>query len=113
MMIWARLPSTISHRARTVILPRPGPVAVDDPLPAADDAAGREVRAGDVLEQLQQRDVRVVDQRDESGADFRRLCGGISVAMPTAMPSDPLTSRFGNAARAGRAARGTCRRSCR
>ena len=29
-----------------------------------------------------------------------RLCGGILVAMPTAMPSDPLTSRFG--IRAGR-----------
>ena len=30
----------------------------------------------------------------------RRLCGGMFVAMPTAMPLDPLTSRFGN--RAGR-----------
>ena len=29
-----------------------------------------------------------------------RLWGGILVAMPTAMPSDPLASRFGN--RAGR-----------
>ena len=25
----------------------------------------------------------------------RRLCGGMFVAMPTAMPDDPLTSRFG------------------
>jgi hypothetical protein len=24
------------------------------------------------------------------------LCGGTFVAMPTAMPADPLTSRFGN-----------------
>ena len=24
-----------------------------------------------------------------------RLCGGIFVAMPTAMPSEPLSSRFG------------------
>ena len=24
------------------------------------------------------------------------LCGGMLVAMPTAMPDDPLTSRFGN-----------------
>ena len=29
-----------------------------------------------------------------------RLCGGMLVAMPTAMPCEPLTSRFGN--RAGR-----------
>ena len=25
----------------------------------------------------------------------RRLCGGMFVAMPTAMPAEPLTSRFG------------------
>ena len=30
----------------------------------------------------------------------RRLCGGMFVAMPTAMPTEPLTSRFGK--RAGR-----------
>ena len=29
-------------------------------------------------------------------ATSRRLCGGILVAMPTAMPSDPLISRLGN-----------------
>ena len=27
-----------------------------------------------------------------------RLCGGMLVAMPTAMPPEPLTSRFGNLA---------------
>ena len=32
----------------------------------------------------------------------RRLCGGMFVAMPTAMPDEPLTSRFGK--RAGRTA---------
>ena len=26
----------------------------------------------------------------------QRLCGGMLVAMPTAMPEEPLTSRFGN-----------------
>ena len=30
-----------------------------------------------------------------AAATSRRLCGGIWVAMPTAMPADPLTSRFG------------------
>ena len=29
-------------------------------------------------------------------ATSRRLCGGILVAMPTAIPSDPLMSRLGN-----------------
>ena len=27
-----------------------------------------------------------------------RLCGGMLVAMPTAIPDEPLTSRFGNGA---------------
>ena len=27
-----------------------------------------------------------------------RLCGGMLVAMPTAMPDEPLTSRFGSLA---------------
>ena len=31
-------------------------------------------------------------------ATSRRLCGGILVAIPTAMPSDPLISRFGKRA---------------
>ena len=29
-------------------------------------------------------------------ATSRRLCGGMLVAMPTAMPEEPLTSRLGN-----------------
>lgn len=28
--------------------------------------------------------------------DSLRLCGGMLVAMPTAIPAEPLTSRFGN-----------------
>ena len=32
----------------------------------------------------------------------RMLCGGMLVAMPTAMPADPLTSRFGNGRRQDR-----------
>jgi hypothetical protein len=28
----------------------------------------------------------------------RRLCGGTFVAIPTAIPADPFTSRFGNGA---------------
>ena len=31
-------------------------------------------------------------------ATSRMLCGGMFVAMPTAMPDDPLTSRFGKRA---------------
>ena len=40
---------------------------------AADDAAGREVGAGDVLHQLLDGDVRVVDERDEAAANFAQV----------------------------------------
>src|SRR5262249_28034180 len=50
-----------------------GAVAVDDPLPAADDAAGREIGAGDQLHQLFERRFRVVDQPDEAVADLAQV----------------------------------------
>src|SRR5262249_21756252 len=57
-----------------------GAVAVNNALPAANDAAGREVGAGDRLDQLQQADVGVVDELDEAAADLaqvvRRDLGG-------------------------------------
>ena len=40
-----------------------------------------------------------------------RLCGGMLVAMPTAMPDEPLTSRFGNARRQHQRLAAPCRRS--
>ena len=43
----------------------------------------------------------------------RRLCGGMFVAMPTAMPVEPLTSRFGNGAAGRRALRWSRRSSGR
>ena len=48
-------------------------VAAPDGRPAADDAAGGEVGAGDDLHQLVDRDVRVVDQRDDAAADFAQV----------------------------------------
>ena len=51
------------------------------------------------------RERRIVDQRQAGVDDLARLCGGMLVAMPTAMPLEPLTSRFGN--RAGRTT-GSC-----
>ncbi len=38
----------------------------------------------------------IVDQRNTASITSPRLCGGMFVAMPTAMPPAPLTSRFGN-----------------
>ena len=64
-----------------------------------DDAARRKIRTFHILHQTVDRDVRVVDLRaDAVDASRSRLCGGMFVAMPTAMPVPPLTSRFGNAA---------------
>ncbi len=44
-------------------------------------------------------------RRPSRRSTSRRLCGGMFVAMPTAMPGEPLTSRFGK--RAGRTS-GSC-----
>jgi hypothetical protein len=56
------------------------------------------------------RSVRIVDQRQQASITSPRLCGGMLVAMPTAMPPAPLTSRLGK--RAGRTpARARSRRS--
>ena len=44
--------------------------------------------------------VRIVEQAQQASITSPRLWGGMLVAMPTAMPPAPLTSRFGN--RAGR-----------
>ena len=41
-----------------------------------------------------------------------RLCGGMLVAMPTAMPPEPLTSRFGNLAGSTDRLLAASRRSC-
>ena len=57
------------------------------PLAAHDDAAGREVGALDVLHQL--RPGRLRGRRSAATMPLttsRRLCGGMFVAMPTAMP---------------------------
>ena len=78
-----------------------GPVGVLDAPAAHDQRAGREVRALDArhqrLEQLLARGLGVLAGTTAApAATSRRLCGGMLVAMPTAMPADPLTSRFGN-----------------
>ena len=76
---------------------------------AVDEAARREVRALDELAQLADRRASGLSISAMIAAmTSRRLCGGMFVAMPTAMPDEPLTSRFGNAA--GRTF-GSCRRS--
>ena len=40
-------------------------------------------------------DERIIDHGDEGVDNSVRLCGGIFVAMPTAIPDAPLTSKFG------------------
>ena len=81
-----------------------GGVGVADPLHAHDPAAG-EVGALDVLHQPRQVDARIVDVGVDRAETSRRLCGGMLVAIPTAIPEEPLTSRFGK--RAGRIS-GSC-----
>ena len=73
-----------------------------DRLGLRDDlAAARQVRARDVRQQLVERDRRIADRRDHRAARLRRrLCEGMSVAMPTPMPDVPFSSSIGR--RAGR-----------
>ena len=73
------------------------PVGVLDARRAHDRAAAREVRALDVLHQT--RRCRSPDPRCRrwtAPITSPRLCGGMFVAIPTAIPDEPLTSRFGN-----------------
>jgi hypothetical protein len=65
-------------------------------LEPEDRAARREVRAADVPAQVVGRDLRVVDQRDRGIDDLAR--DGRDVRMPTAIPDEPLISRFGSLA---------------
>ena len=89
-----------------------GVVGGADAGAAEDDAAGREIRARHDLDQL-------VDARApgssisamQASITSPRLCGGMLVAMPTAMPPAPLTRRFGKARRQDRSAPSRCRRS--
>ena len=60
------------------------------------DAAGREVGAGHDPQQFIDRNLRGCrGSASTASQTSRRLCGGILVAIPTAIPSVPLTSRFG------------------
>ena len=78
-----------------------GLVGVEDPLSAEDDAAGREVRARACAHQLgggRRSSVGSSMKATTASMTSRRLCGGMFVAMPTAIPDEPLTSRFGKRA---------------
>ena len=88
-----------AHRDRAAA----GAVGVLDARAADDQRAGREVRALDPLDAAPRAAPRGrrPGARATTGrpsATSRRLCGGMLVAMPTAMPAEPLTSRFGNRA---------------
>jgi hypothetical protein len=62
------------------------------------DAAERESRALHELEEVFGRRLRIIYKMYGRIDTSRRLCGGILVAIPTAMPSVPFRRRFGSAA---------------
>ena len=75
-------------------------IGVENAVPADDRAAGGEIRAGNGLQhRLEAGFFRLAAMLDQvamtPSITSRMLCGGMLVAMPTAMPDDPLTSRFG------------------
>ena len=72
-----------------------GAVRVADPLAAEHDRPGREVGALHVLHQVVDVRLRLVDQLHDRVDDLASRCGGMFVAIPTAIPAEPFTSRFG------------------
>ena len=75
-----------------------GLVGVADTGAPEDDPAGREVRALDVAHQPSTSISGSSMKAIVASITSRRLCGGMFVAIPTAMPEEPLTSRFGKRA---------------
>jgi hypothetical protein len=69
-----------------------------DRLAPGDDAARREVGPLDDAADLVHADGRPVHDRAGRVDDLVRLCGGMLVAMPTAIPVDPFMRRLGSAA---------------
>ena len=76
---------------------------------AVDDPAAREVGSEDRLAEVVVRELGVLDEALLAATISRRLCGGMFVAIPTAMPAEPFTRRFGR--RAGRTVGCWCRLS--
>jgi hypothetical protein len=94
-----------AHRDRAAA----GALRLADALGAEDLRAGGEVGPGMRAMSASSSSSRVASgfssAQSAPSATSRRLCGGMFVAMPTAMPTEPLTSRFGK--RAGRTV-GSC-----
>ena len=82
-----------------------GAVGRSDFLRAVDDPGGREIRTGMCASGPEMSIVGSSIRAMQAPTTSPRLCGGMFVAMPTAMPDEPLTSRFGT--RVGRTA-GSC-----
>ncbi len=82
--------------ARSVMMPRPGRVRLADARRGRRCTRGREVRARDHASSARSivaSGVSISITRPSTTSD--RLWGGMFVAMPTAMPEEPLTRRFG------------------
>ena len=72
-----------------------GLVRLPDAVEADDVAAGRQVGARDVLHQLLGLASGCLSRYRAAAMTSVRLCGAMFVAIPTAIPAVPLTSRFG------------------
>ena len=73
-----------------------GAVALVHAGDAVDDPGGREIRRRHQLDQFLDRAAAARAARSrQASTTSDRLCGGMLVAMPTAMPEEPFSSRFG------------------
>ena len=101
---WRSWISSTATTARIVMEPRPVRYASSMPLrPTTSAPVGK---SGPLIRSMRASSSSSCEasgcSRDHCApaATSRRLCGGMLVAMPTAMPAEPLISRFGK--RAGR-----------
>ena len=72
-----------------------GLVGLPDAILTKNKAGCRKVWSFDATHQVMDGGVRVVDQADNPSITSDILCGGILVAIPTAIPDEPLISRLG------------------
>ena len=76
--------------------PAPGAIALAHALHAVHDAVGREIRRrNDAASAPRWRCLGRSSSARQASTTSLRLCGGMLVAIPTAMPVEPLMSRLG------------------
>ncbi len=87
--------TSTSARAPDIYLAATGTVSFFNTATTVNDCRRREVRPRDVFHQPFNADVFIIDIRQTTVDDFRKVLRRDVVAIPTAIPEEPFTSRLG------------------